>query len=249
MQAALVRAVVDGALVPHGPLVGPGPVGDLLRGVLPEVVGPDLRGIAAAVAFPGAVVVRGRDERELAAVGREGGVAARGEGQLLLEAALRRDPEEAVEALERRGAAGAQQDGLAVRVPLRDLIGRRVPREARGLAAFNRDGEGVQVPVVLGRERDGPAVGRELGEQLDAFAGGEALGHAARTGDGPEVTGIDEHDPVALDVGLAQQAALLERARRRGGSQQRHQSQAHNSGQQTEPHDGKPSSRVGERWG
>ena len=76
--------------------------------------------------------------------------------QHLLEAAARRHAEEAVVALDRRGAARAQQDVLAVGIPLRHEIDVGMPGETLRLTALDRHDEGVHVAVVLGGERDLP---------------------------------------------------------------------------------------------
>ena len=105
---AAVRAVVDRVAVPHRPLVGAHPVGDLFGRVLAEVVDPDLGRVAPLVVLPGAVVVRGRNVGDAAPVGGERGVARRGQRQQLLESAGGGHAEESAVAQDRGGARRAQ---------------------------------------------------------------------------------------------------------------------------------------------
>ena len=67
-------------------------------------------------------------------------------------------------------------------------------RDALRNSAGHRHGEDVGVAVVLARERERIAVGRERDERLDALPAGEPVGDAAVAADGPEVARVGEDD-------------------------------------------------------
>ena len=75
-------------------------------------------------------------------------------------------------------------------------------------AARRWDDVHVNVAVVLARESDLRAVGREVRACLDAYARGQAARLAALARDDPEVAGVDEGDLRAAQSGAAQQQRL-----------------------------------------
>jgi len=72
----------------------------------------------------------------------------------------------------------------------RRSVGSGVGRQALGNAAGGRDGEDVGIAVVSAQEGDGVAVGGKDGRGFATWMCREADGHAALTGDAPEVAGI-----------------------------------------------------------
>jgi hypothetical protein len=98
-----------------------------------------------------------------------------------------------------------------------------VKRQLARRAAVDADDEDLAVAAVLAAEGDPPAVGRELGEQLQPRMRGQAPCHAAGRLHHPDVAGIDEGDPVAMDVWKAEQARVALRRLGEGGERQQQQ--------------------------
>src|SRR5205823_4424212 len=106
---------------------------------------------------------------------------------------------------------GGKDDVLAVARPAFDAIALRMKREAPRFAAIGRDD--VDVGVVTGRSAEGDerAVGGEVRIGFDVGCGGQASCSTAGPSRNPEVASVREHDGVAADVGVTQEAGALRR--------------------------------------
>jgi hypothetical protein len=192
-----------------------------LGGVGGEVEDPEVLRPPPLIALPGAEVAGEGGVDDLPAVRREIGAAAPGHRQRLAEAAGDRHGVDAALAVVPAVPQRAEEDRLAVRRPAVDLVvvppARRegaaggVEGELLRHAAGRRDDVDLLVAVVLAGEGDPLAVGRELGEQLEAGMGGQAGRRAAGRRSGPEIAGIGEDDLVPMDVGKPQQPGLAGR--------------------------------------
>ena len=191
--ASPVGQEVDLVADPHRVRV----VGVVARDLLDLEVGerddPDRRRLAATVAFPGRLPVHRRHVGQARAVGGEGRGHACRKRQFLGETAVHPDREE------RRDAGGArparaENDALAVRGPAEDLVRVGVVGQPARHAARGRNDKNVGIPVVLARECDRFAVGRERRIVLDPDAGRQPRGRSAVARREPEVAGISEHD-------------------------------------------------------
>ena len=193
LHLVAVRQEVELAAMPHGQgVIGAAQAGQAAGGLLLQVVEPDLRGHAPAVALPGAEVrADGLVGQELA-VRRHGAELGVGQGQGHGQPALLGDKEELVEAVLAGLHAGGEEQGLAVGVPAHESVGHGVVRDPGGHPAGHRQHVDIQVPVVVGGESQLPAIRGEAGEGLLALGGGQALGHTAGLGHQPDVVGVAE---------------------------------------------------------
>ena len=91
----------------------------------------------------------------------------------------------------------------AVGRPVQHLVPRRMPRQPARLPALHRHHVDVEVPVVLAREGDLPAVGREVREVFNAEVARQAAAGAPAIGGDPQVGLGGEDDSIAMDVGIA----------------------------------------------
>ena len=122
---------------------------------------------------------------------------------------------------------GAEDHLLAVGRPAQHLVVVAGPRrhvadvvvegELARRAAVDADHVDLAVAAVLAGEGDPLAVGRELGEELEAGMRSEAAGQPAGRVDHPDVPGVDEGDGIAMDVGVAQQARVARAVRPSAG--------------------------------
>ena len=78
-----------------------------------------------------------------------------------------------------------------------------MPRQPARLPALHRHHVDIEVPVVLAREGDLPAVGREVREVFRAEVARQAAAGAPAIGGDPQVGLGGEDDPIAVDVGIA----------------------------------------------
>ncbi|MFM8873225.1 MAG: sigma factor, partial [Phycisphaerales bacterium] len=125
--AGVVAQVVERRALPHRERVDPLVVGGAARLAGIQVVGPDVRLHAAAVALPRAVVDRVRRVRQPLAVGADGAVGAVGHGERLGQAAALGDAVEPRGAGDPLHAAGGEDQRAVVR-PLVEHLARRVTR-------------------------------------------------------------------------------------------------------------------------
>ncbi len=218
--AALVLAAigqeVERRAGPHRLRVVGVVVRDVLGRVRVEVERPDVGRPAAAVALPGAGVGGLRQVRDALRVRRERREFAVRHGKRNRHAAGFRDLEQLVVAVRLAGAVRRDEQRLAVRVPGDDPVVAGVIGQARRFAAGRRDRVDLVVAVVVGREGDRLAVGRELGKALLAARRREPLGGAARLWHDPDVTAVDERDLRRRDGRLPQHARVDLRGRRCG---------------------------------
>ena len=126
-----------------------------------------------------------------------------------------------------RGALAAEEDARAVLRPTIHLVvvapslgaraAGRVPGQLPRHAAARRHDVHLLVAVVLAGEGDRFAVGRELGEHLDARMRRESSRlPAAHVGE-PDVAAVREGDLVAVDVGKTKKLGLRGGRGQRGG--------------------------------
>ena len=118
-----------------------------------------------------------------------------------------------------------EQDRLPVGRPVIDLVvvaparrqrtARRIVRELPGHAAGRRDDVHLLVTVVLPGEGDARPVGGEPRKQLQPGMGGQAGRQPPFRRCQPEVAGVAEHHPTAVDVRETKQLRLRGRRHRR----------------------------------
>ena len=89
-------------------------------------------------------------------------------------------------------AIGYEQHALAVRTPSGHDVRGRVPGQATGLTALHGDDVDIGVVVIIGRERDPLAIGREVRGELGGGIRGELHGVAAVSLADPDVASVDE---------------------------------------------------------
>ena len=221
---ALVRVAVgeeiNGIAVPHGHDVAGRVVGDVRDGLLLEVIDPQVVGLAAAVALPGAKLAEDAVIHQLLLVGRVGTPAAARQRKLFGQAAVDRHGIQLADEVDPRVGSRADDDRLVV-APRHHQIVRAIPIgnvvvfEAAGKGnpprntAFGRHHVDLGAAVVLAGERQPAAVGRETGEHFIADVTGEFSRHAAPRGDRVQVAGIGKDNPVAMDRREAEQAGLV----------------------------------------
>jgi hypothetical protein len=121
VRRAFVGEVVELVALPHRLRVRTFPVRDLARGVALQVEQPDVRLHAAAVALPRARVDRVRRVREPLAARADRAERAVGNGELLGQAALRRDGEE-LDLAVAPGEAVREEQELPVGRPVREHL-------------------------------------------------------------------------------------------------------------------------------
>ena len=209
-----IRGVVDRVTNPHRLVVGPLPIGDLLRTILFEVIDPNVLRTTTLVTLPRAELTIDRRVDVLLAVGREHARPRFGDHHRAFHAAVGGDQERAPHAHTPRQAVAAEQDVLSVRRPTEDAVvestTRRhrtdvvVPGQLLWGPALNTDDVDLTVAAVLRREGDALPVGRELGEQLHPMMGGQPSRVAAVGRCQPKVAGIDERNLIAMDIGEAE---------------------------------------------
>src|SRR5262249_17443471 len=100
-----------------------------------------------------------------------------------------------------RVRVAAEDDLLAVRRPVDDLIRIGMPGEPARLPALGGDDVDIAVAVVLARERNGFSVRREAREVLRAGVARQAPGAPAGIRDLPEIALGREHDRVLVEIG------------------------------------------------
>jgi len=174
VHAAVGSAVgqeVDPVAVPHGDDVLGRVVGDVLGLLRREVVDPDVVGLAAAVALPGAELAEHAVVGELLAVGGIGAEAAARQGELPRQVAVRAHQVELSLEVVELPHAGAEDDLTAGGRPAHhDVVGthavgdvvaaqRRRPGQALGDAPLGGNQIDLGVAVVLAGERQVLAVG------------------------------------------------------------------------------------------
>ena len=166
---AAIGDEVDRVAVPHRLRV----VGRIVRQVPRrerlEVEEPQVRRPAAAIALPGAEVLRHRHVDEVGAVCGDGAELAIGHWQLFGQATVEADEIELTEALAAALAARGKQHALAVRVPADHAVCHRMMRQAYRFAAVGADHVDVGVAVVSGAVGDLRAVWRKARERLLAL--------------------------------------------------------------------------------
>jgi hypothetical protein len=209
---------VDLVAPPGRMLVGAGKIGQAPRGVLRQVIDPDVLGPAALIAFPGAELPLDGSVDDLAGVGGKRAAAAFRDRQRRFQAAVQGDQEKPAHALAPRGAVAAHQDLAAVGGPVHDHVvvaaARRHDADIVVIGQLPRRAAGgrhdVHLPRagVFAREGDPAAIGRDLGEELQAGMRRQAPGVAARCRDRPDVAGIDKDDQVAVYIGEPEQAGV-----------------------------------------
>ena len=207
--AGLVAGEVDRVPVPHGEVLGAGPVGHLGRDVLVEVVDPDVLGHAALVALPGARLAGDAVVGQLPAVGRPAREAAGGQRDHRRQAAVDGNRPELLLAHREARPRALEAHRFAVGLPVDHPVVQGMPGQPPRLAARGGDHVDVVVAVIVAREGDPLAVGGELGLALVAHEPGETSRLAAAGGDRPQVASLHEDDRVAVDVGIAQQTHVL----------------------------------------
>lgn len=162
------------------------------------------------VALPGLLPLGVRNVGDVSAVGRERSVFGDGERHSRGESALDRNGVELILEVHEAVGPGIEEDVFAVGRPTGNVFVGRIVGEAARHAAGGGDHKDIAIAVVFAGEGDRGAVGREIGERLDADAGSEAMGVAAIPADGPEIVGVGEDNLRLADGGKAQQ-------KRRGG--------------------------------
>src|SRR5882672_6619707 len=193
-------------------------VGDFFGCVSFQIENVKLLGPATGIALPGAEITEERRVDDFGPIGREIAGAGEGHGQSLREAAVRRNGVETIVAEIEVLAQGAEYDGFSIRGPAIDLIvvtpawceraAGGIERQLLGDAAGHWDDIDLLVAVILPGECDPFAIGRELGEDLDAGMRGQTSGQAARSGGEPEIAGVSEDNFVAVNIGKAKQLCL-----------------------------------------
>ena len=212
-----VRDEEDLVANPHGHDVLCVVVGDRLDGL--AVVEPDLVGLTSTVILPGtelaedAVVGKGLAVRGVAAE------AAFRQRQGFAHAACRRDAPEL--ALETVADAVAVYDILSVRSPAHnDVVGAHtvaqvVAAVGAGIGEPDRFAAGhghrvnFGIAVILSREGDGPAVGRESGEHFVSYVRGEPFGMSAAQRSLVKVSCIGEYDVGAICGGETEEPSFV----------------------------------------
>ena len=220
-----VRGEVDGVADPHRVAVG-APVGrhplDHVRLAVEDV---ELLGPAPLVALPGPEVAEQRRVDHARAVGRQVSRPGLGHREWNREAPVgRRQVQPAVGEI-RAVAERPEQHRLPVGRPVVDLVvvapagrqrpARWIPGELPRHAAGGGDDVDLLISVVLARERDARAVRREPRKELQPGMRRQPGRETAVGRRQPQVAGIAEDHPVAVDVGKAQQLRLRGRRRRR----------------------------------
>jgi len=126
-----------------------------------------------------------------------------------------------------RVARRAEENLLAVGRPAHHAIGRRVPRQALGHAAGRRHGEDIDIAVVLAREGEHGAIGREERLGLEAGAGGQPRRGASLAAHAPQISGVREDDVGAVHRGLLHQVNGAESAGQTGTQKDGKQAEFH----------------------
>jgi hypothetical protein len=204
---AVVGEVVELVALPHRLRVRAFEGGGPLRGMVLQVEEPDVGRHAAAVALPRAVVGGVRRVREPFAGGRDRAEGPVGNGELLGEAALRRDDEH-LRLSVAPGEAAVEEEELAVRRPVAEDLARRVVRDAVRHAARHGERVDVAVAVVIADEGDRLPVRAEAREALHPRGARERGRDAAFARDEPEIVGVDEDDLRRADVREPQHPAV-----------------------------------------
>ena len=91
------------------------------------------------------------------------------------------------------------------------LVVGRMPGQPSRFAAVHGHDEDVSVPVVVSREGDPLAVGRDLGQVLRPGMGGQTAGRSAIDRRGPEIPLGREVDLTTGDLGKSQVTGPSER--------------------------------------
>ena len=228
-----VGGEVDGVADPHRVAVGAPVIGDPLHGVRLAVEDVQLLRPASLVPLPGPEVAEQRRVDDAFPVGRQiPGARLRHRQRNRQPAVHRRQEQPAV------GQVGAvperpEEHRPAVRRPVVDLVvvapprrerpARRVVGELPRHAAGGGDHVDLLVAVVLPGERDARPVGREPREELQPGMRRQPDRRPAVGRRRPEVAGVAEDHPVAVDVRKAEQFRLRCAGRRRAERQRRHQ--------------------------
>ena len=221
MRLLALRDEINPISVPHGE--------DVLRRIAgktggftgPEMMQPNLVGLAAAVALPGAefaedsvvghlLTIRGETAPSTARH-RQGLRNSAGEPRQR-QFSFERVPVVPARAINHRVIVLPGNDDVVGAHPIRNIIafqGRGVG-EATRFSALGRHHIDLGVAIVLTGEGQCFAVRREAGEHLEPFrVGGQAPGDASLHGHGVEVSGIGEHHLVSVQCGEPQQPSLV----------------------------------------
>ena len=215
---AAVRIEVNRIAVPHRKSVGPVLVRHLFDFVRLQVVNPDVLRHAALIALPGAEIAKDAVVGDAAPVGRKRRETAFIERQGFGQAAIEADRVEPTEPGVKSVTAGKIQDVVGIREPVDDFVvdahalgeasAAGVDRKLLRVAAFGGDDINVKIAVVLSRECNPFAVGRELREKFQARMRCDAPRHPARARHQPQVAGVAENNLVFGNVGEPHQAPL-----------------------------------------
>ncbi len=226
-RPVLVRVVVDLVADPHRVALGAGTLADRLRRIAGEVENGEIVRLAAGVALLGAEIAEDLRVDDAFAVGRVGTRSGERHRQRHRRSTLGAHRVEPRLAERPRGALAAEEDARTVLRPTVDLIvvspalgarpAGRVPGQLLRNAAARRHDVDLLVAVVLAGEGDRFAVGRELGEHLDARMRRESRRLAAAHVGEPDVPAVREGDLVAVDVGKTKKLRLRGGRGQRGG--------------------------------
>ncbi len=185
-----------------------------------EIVDPDIVGLAAAVAFPGAELAEHAVVRHLLAIGREGAESPAREGKLFGESSVAAYRKELPDKIIGFMLAGAIDNGCIVLPghddvvrphPVRDVVA--AEHCGRGQTAWNAAVGGHQVdfgvPVVLACKGDTLPVRGETREHFVADIGRQPAGCTSCGGHGEEVTRIGEDNAVAVHRGETEKPGFI----------------------------------------
>ena len=218
-RAVPVRGEVDRVADPHRVAVGALVVRHLDRLQAVDVEDPQVLRPASFVALPVPEVPGHRRVDDALSVGRKIAAARLRHRQRSRQSAGGVDQEQLCVTQVPSVPQRPEQDGLAVGRPAVDLVvvaparrkgpGGRVEGQLPGRAARRVHDVDLLVAVVLPGEGDLRTVRREPGEQLQAGMGGEARRRAPVRRSEPDVPRVGERDPVAGEVGEAEQPGRL----------------------------------------
>ena len=211
---------IDPVAVPHRKDVLRGMLGDVVRGARREIVDPDVVGLPAPIAFPGAELAEHAVVGQLAAVRRKRAPPAARQGQLLRHTAvdrrveqlpLERVPFDPARAIDHRLIVPPGEHDVVRPHPIRHVVAGECGgvSETPWDAALGGHQVDFGVAVVLAGERYGPTVRREPREHFVTDVAGQSPGHPTVGGDREQVPGIPEHDLLPVNCREPQQARIL----------------------------------------
>ena len=217
-RAVAIRGEADGAADPHRVPVGAPVLGHAFDRVGLAVEDVELLRPAALVPLPRPEITEQRRVDDARPVGRQVPRPGLRHRQRHRQAPVDRRQEQP--AVRQVGAVAqrSEQDRLPVRRPVVDLVVVAPARRERATgrivgelprhAPCGRNHVDLLVAVVLSGERDARAVGREPRKQLQPGMGRQPCRQPAVDRRQPQVAGIAEHHPVAVNVGKPQQLRL-----------------------------------------